>query len=140
MNGRRQIAKMVSDILSERKDYPLIPRGMTEHIVKGIERPGVRRAAYRTGSLLSYLSSRNMRLEVCHEDAGYRKVITTNSELHEAIRFCLDYYGITEGDLGRDGVEYRYARGTDASISIDRCWDVFEKLNMKVMIIDDESD
>jgi hypothetical protein len=138
MIDRKRIAEMISDILSERKSYKFVPDGMTEHIVKVIEHPGSSKPAYRTNSLIDYLFYRGMRMELEHAQSSFRTVVKRNLQIHAAICFCMDYYGITEGDLRRDGIEYRRQGQTDASMSIDRCCEIFNRFNINMYIMDDE--
>ena len=140
MNDRKRIAEMISEILSDRKSYRAVPSGTTEHIVKCIEHPGGSKAVYRTGSLIEYVSRRNMRLVLVHEDAGYRKAVADNSDIHEAIRFCLDYYGYSDSELSRYGIEYRYPAGASSSLSIDRCCEILDRLNVIIVIENNEGD
>ena len=138
MTDRKRIAEMISDILSERKSYKFIPYGMTEHIVKVIEHPGSSKPAYRTNSLIDYLFSRGMVMVLEHPQSSFRTEVRSNTQVHSAICFCMDFYGMTEGDLRRDGIEYRRQSLTDASMSIDRCCEIFNRFNINVYIMDDE--
>lgn len=137
MNDREYIADEISRILSGRKDYKFIPDGMTEHIVKCIERPGLHRSVYRTGSLIDYLSSRGMAMHLKHEDSGYDRRISSNEDIHEAVRFCIDYYGVSDSKLVDMGVDYRYQRGSGASMLIDKLCEIMDRLSIEMEIRDE---
>lgn len=138
MIDRQKIADMISGILSARKSYKAVPRGMTEHIVACIEHPGGDKAVYRTGSLVDYARSRRMKVVLEIDDAGYRKEVEHYHDIHDSIHFCLDYYDISEGDLANDGIDYRYPKGSDVSFSIDKLCDILNRTGLKMTIIDNE--
>ena len=136
MTTRHDIANMISGILSERGSYPAVPKRLTDHIVTRIEHP-LKRSSYRTGTLLQYLSERKMKLEVCNRIAGYRAVVSENSGIHAAIRYCMGFYNLRDNDLTCDGLEYHCNRDSDASISMDRCLRIFDKLYIEINITDE---
>jgi len=134
---RYDIASMISGILSERKSYAAVPKRLSEHIVKKVERPG-KRASYRTATLLQYLSERKIRLEISNRKAGYRAVVSSNSDIHAAIRYCMDYYDLKDRDLASEGLEYHCSKDSEVSIDIDRCLRIFDKLEIEIGIMENE--
>ncbi len=131
---RRQISERIMEILGARKAYTLAPKRISEHIVQAIERPIQFDSNYRTGSLISYLRERKMLLVVQNEVFGQRIVIDSPEKVHLAIKRGMDFYGLSDGDLINEGLDYHTPKDDKVSINIDRFCQLMEKLRFKMEI------
>lgn len=134
MTGRQEISKMILGILNTRKQYVMIPKRLSEHIVSTIERPEQNNRNYRTGTLIDYLHERRMSLVVTNRMFGERIVVDSDEKIHYAIKRGMNFYQLSDGDLISDGIDYHTTPNKTVSISIDRFCALMERLNYNIEI------